>query len=130
MSATHLTRHIGRAATVAMVGSLTVALAACGGSESGGSGSGGPNATAAVVKGLDNPFFQTMESGIKDQASTSGVDVTVQAANSITDTTGQGDKLNGLAGQDFKCFIVNPITGTTLIQGVASLSAKNGMSGT
>ena len=29
--ATHLTRHIGRAATVAVVGSLTVALAACGG---------------------------------------------------------------------------------------------------
>ncbi len=125
MSATHLTRHIGRAATVAMVGSLTVALAACGGSESGGSGTGGPNATAAVVKGLDNPFFQTMESGIKDQASTAGLPVTVQAANSITDTTGQGDKLNGLAGQDFKCFIINPITGTNLIQGVASLSAKN-----
>ena len=123
MSATHLTRHIGRAATVAIsVGSLTVALAACGGSESGDSASGG---VAAVVKGLDNPFFQTMESGIKDQASTAGVPVTVQAANSITDTTGQGDKLNGLAGQDFKCFVVNPITGTNLIQGVASLSAKN-----
>ena len=80
---------------------------------------------AAVVKGLDNPFFQTMESGIKEQASTAGTDVTVQAANSITDTTGQADKLNGLAGQDFSCFIVNPITGTNLIQGIAQLSAKN-----
>jgi ribose transport system substrate-binding protein/D-allose transport system substrate-binding protein len=78
-----------------------------------------------VVKGLDNPFFQTMESGIKEEASTAGTDVTVQAANSITDTTGQADKLNGLAGQDFKCFIVNPISGTNLIQGIAQLSAKN-----
>ncbi|MBX7431735.1 substrate-binding domain-containing protein [Mycobacterium sp. Y57] len=78
-----------------------------------------------MVKGLDNPFFQTMESGIEDQASTSDTSVTVQAANSITDTTGQADKLNGLAGQDFGCFIVNPITGTNLIQGVAQLSAKD-----
>ena len=66
-----------------------------------------------------------MESGIKEEASTAGTDVTVQAANSITDTTGQADKLNGLAGQDFSCFIVNPITGTNLIQGIAQLSAKN-----
>ena len=121
--ANHVTRHIGRTATIAVVGGLTMVLAASGGSNSGGgSGSGG---VAAVVKGLDNPFFQTMESGINDQAKTAEVPVTVQAANSITDTTGQGDKLNGLAGQDFKCFVVNPITGTNLIQGIAALSAKN-----
>jgi ribose transport system substrate-binding protein/D-allose transport system substrate-binding protein len=66
-----------------------------------------------------------MQSGIESQASAGGIQATVQAANSITDTTGQADKLNGLAGQDFKCFIVNPITGTNLIQGVAQLSAKN-----
>ena len=47
--------------------------------------------------------------------------VTVQAANSITDTTGQADKLNGLAGQDYSCFMVNPISGTNLIQGIAQL---------
>ena len=119
-SRNHLTRHIGRTASVVVIGGLTVALAACGGSTSGSSGG-----VAAVVKGLDNPFFQTMESGINEQAKTSGVDVTVKAANSTTDTTGQGDKLSGLAGQDFKCFIVNPITGTNLIQGIAQLSAKN-----
>ena len=106
---------------VAAVGGLALALSACGSSTSG-SGSGH---VAAVVKGLDNPFFQTMESGIKDEASSAGTEVTVQAANSITDTTGQADKLNGLAGQDFSCFIVNPITGTNLIQGIAQLSAKN-----
>jgi ABC-type sugar transport system substrate-binding protein len=106
---------------VAMAGAVAMTLTACGGSptESGGGG------VAAVVKGLDNPFFQSMESGLKDQAKTDGVDVTVQAANSITDTTGQADKLSGLAGQNFSCFVVNPITGTNLIQGVAQLSAKN-----
>lgn len=110
-----------RVVVVTAVGGLALALSACGSSPSG----GGAGNVAAVVKGLDNPFFQTMESGIKEEASTAGTEVTVQAANSITDTTGQADKLNGLAGQDFKCFIVNPITGTNLIQGIAQLSAKN-----
>ncbi|MET9338256.1 substrate-binding domain-containing protein [Nonomuraea sp. NPDC003804] len=80
---------------------------------------------AAVIKGLDNPFFQAMKQGIDDQAGAGGVTVTVQAANSITDTTGQADKLNGLAGQDFSCYVVNPITGTNLIQGLAQISAMN-----
>ena len=117
----HLIRPTRRVVAVAAVGGLALALSACGSSPSG----GGSGNVAAVVKGLDNPFFQTMESGIKEEASTAGTEVTVQAANSITDTTGQADKLNGLAGQDFSCFIVNPITGTNLIQGIAQLSAKN-----
>jgi ABC-type sugar transport system substrate-binding protein len=117
-----LTRPAGRVIIVAVVGAF--ALAGCSGSSSGPSASGS-GSVAAVVKGLDNPFFQNMQSGIESRASDSGTKVTVQAANSITDTTGQADKLNGLAGQDFKCFIVNPITGTNLIQGVAQLSAKN-----
>ncbi|MCZ0726543.1 substrate-binding domain-containing protein [Mycolicibacterium iranicum] len=113
----------GRGAVlVATAGVMALTLGACSGSTS---SSGGSGQFAAVVKGLDNPFFQSMESGINDQASDSGVEVTVQAATSITDTTGQADKLNGLAGQNFSCFIVNPITGTNLVQGIASLSAKN-----
>ena len=110
-------------AGVVMAGAVAMTLTACGGSSTESASGGG--GVAAVVKGLDNPFFQSMESGIKDQATTDGVQVTVQAANSITDTTGQADKLNGLATQNFSCFVVNPITGTNLIQGVAQLSAKN-----
>lgn len=112
-------------------GSLTVALAACGSSdESSGSATSGSAAAAptgqvaAVIKGLDNPFFQAMESGITDQAAESGTDVTIQAATSITDTAGQADKLSGLAGQDYQCFIVNPISGTNLVQGIAQVAAK------
>ena len=82
---------------MAVASGMALALSGCGGSPSG----GGSGQIAAVVKGLDNPFFQSMESGINEQASTSDVKVTVQAANSITDTTGQADKLSGLAGQDF-----------------------------
>ncbi|MFE3449522.1 substrate-binding domain-containing protein [Nonomuraea sp. NPDC059194] len=90
-----------------------------------GSGQAAQPRIAAVIKGLDNPFFQAMKQGIDDQARAGGVTVTVQAANSITDTTGQADKLNGLAGQDYSCYVVNPISGTNLIQGLARLSALN-----
>ena len=48
----------------------------------------------------------------------------MQAANAITDTTGQADKLTGLAGQDYSCFIVNPISGTNLVQGLAQLGRQ------
>lgn len=121
-----------RLAIAVSAGSLTVALAACGTSgettASGSATSASTTATgnvAAVIKGLDNPFFQTMEAGIKEQASTSSAEVTIQAATSITDTSGQSDKLASLAGQDYKCFIVNPISGTNLVQGIAQIAAKN-----
>ena len=38
-------------------------------------------AVAAVLKGLDNPFFQTMQSGVQDAATTNDVKVEVQAAD-------------------------------------------------
>ncbi len=120
-------RHAAYAfATVAVL--LVSACSSSGGTTSGGAstggGSGSPTKVAAVIKGLDNPFFQAMQQGIEGQAKTVGVQVTVQAANSITDTTGQADKLTGLAGQDYSCYIVNPISGTNLIQGLAQLAAK------
>jgi ABC-type sugar transport system substrate-binding protein len=51
--------------------------------------------------------------------------VSVQAATSITDTTGQADKLNALAGQDYSCYLVNPISGTNLVQSLVQVSRKN-----
>lgn len=113
--------------SVALLSSALLALTACGsGDDAGGGGTaaGGKAKVAAVIKGLDNPFFQTMQQGIDDAAKAGGVTTTVQAANSITDTTGQGDKLTGLAGQDYSCFVVNPISGTNLVQGLAQIAAK------
>jgi ABC-type sugar transport system substrate-binding protein len=78
---------------------------------------------AAVIKGLDNPFFQAMEQGIQDTADEAGTDVSIQAAADIGDTTGQADKLSALAGQDFGCFVVNPISGTNLVQALAPIAA-------
>ncbi|MEW1840182.1 substrate-binding domain-containing protein [Nonomuraea angiospora] len=125
------TRGRRTAALSAVLAAGALALAACGSGETTGAtpaaGEAGTAAPkiAAVIKGLDNPFFQTMKQGMDDQAATAKVPVTVQAANAITDTTGQADKLNGLAGQDFSCYVVNPISGTNLVQGLAQLSAQN-----
>jgi ABC-type sugar transport system substrate-binding protein len=127
---THTPRRAAIAAAVSVT-AAALALSACGssgstsaGSEGGGSTSAGNARIAAVIKGLDNPFFQTMEQGIKEQSAAGGASTTVQAAASITDTTGQADKLTGLAGQDYSCYIVNPISGTNLVQGLAQLAAK------
>lgn len=105
----------------------TLALSACGSDSdvSGDSGSDGGDKVAAVIKGLDNPFFQAMEDGINAQAEEDSVSVTVQAAQSITDTTGQSDKLSALAQQDYDCFVVNPISGSNLVNGLARIAAQD-----
>ncbi|MET0842616.1 MAG: substrate-binding domain-containing protein [Mycetocola sp.] len=102
------------------LGVLSLALTSCASGDTGGSSDGeaASSKIAAVIKGLDNPFFQAMEDGIKDASD----DVTVQAAADIGDTTGQADKLTALAGQDFGCYIVNPISGTNLIQALTQVS--------
>ncbi|MDF9715877.1 substrate-binding domain-containing protein [Nocardioides sp. ChNu-153] len=116
--------HLRRLAPLAVAASLCLVASACGSDSSSGSG-GGDGSVAAVIKGLDNPFFQQMEAGIDAGAQDGDLEVDVQAAADITDTTGQLDKLNVVAGQDPGCVIVNPIDGTNLVQGLAALAAKD-----
>jgi len=101
-------------------------LASCGDDPQAGGGSGdsGSASAAAVIKGLDNPFFQQMEQGIDAQAEESDIEVEVQAASSITDTSGQADRLNAMAQQGYDCYVVNPISGTNLVQGLAQIAAE------
>jgi ribose transport system substrate-binding protein len=107
----------------ASVGALSLAgCSTMGGTPAAGgtASAGGAQAkTAAVIKGLDNPFFQSMEEGIKAADGS----ITVQAAQDITDTSGQADRLSSLAGQDYNCFIINPISGNNLLQGLAQVKA-------
>ena len=79
----------------------------------------------AVIKGLDNPFFQAMELGLDDAAVASGVDLTVQAAADTSDTVGQADKLTALGVQDYGCYVVNPISGTNLIQTLTLMASPD-----
>lgn len=111
----------------APVAAFALTLAGCSSSAPSGDQGGdsaGSTRFAAVIKGLDNPFFQAMEDGITTAAEGADVEVSVQAAADIGDTTGQADKLTTLGGQDFGCFIVNPISGTNLVQALAPIAAK------
>lgn len=103
---------------------VAAGLAACAGGDQSGEPATSAPRIAAVIKGLDNPFFQAMRKGIEDVSAASAVSTTVQSAIAITDTTGQADRLSGLAGQDYSCYIVNPISGTNLVQGIAQLAAS------
>ncbi|WP_082523024.1 substrate-binding domain-containing protein [Geodermatophilus sp. Leaf369] len=118
---------VRRTLTAVAAGTATLTLlAACGGGDDTSAADGeGASTVAAVIKGLDNPFFQAMEDGINAAADEQGVDVTVQAAQSITDTTGQADRLTALAQQDFGCYVVNPISGSNLVQGLAQIARQD-----
>jgi ABC-type sugar transport system substrate-binding protein len=102
--------------------SLSMSVAACGGDDGGGGGAAGGDGSKSVgviIKGLDNPFFAAMNDGVKAAATDTGADVQVQAATSLTDTSGQASKLEALIGQDMSCYVVNPISQTNLVQPLA-----------
>ncbi|MBA2317319.1 MAG: substrate-binding domain-containing protein [Euzebyales bacterium] len=118
---------------LSMLAVLLLLLIACGDSGGGvedaaadGDAAAGGDAVdiAAVIKGLDNPFFGAMNDGIEAQADERGVPVTVQAAQDLDDTAGQADRLETLAGQDFDCYIVNPISQTNLVQPLVQLAEE------
>ncbi|MEN9679331.1 MAG: hypothetical protein RLZ57_460 [Actinomycetota bacterium] len=79
---------------------------------------------AAVVKGLDNPYFIGVKNGIVDTAKKLGVKADVQAAPGLNDETGQANKLDALAGQDFDCYIVIPISSNNLSQAIGKITKK------
>ena len=79
---------------------------------------------AAVVKGLDNPYFIGVKNGIVDTAKQLGVTADVQAAPGLNDETGQANKLDALAGQNFDCYIVIPISSNNLSQAIGKITKK------
>ena len=79
---------------------------------------------AAVVKGLDNPYFISVKAGIVDTAKKLGVTANVQAAPGLNDEIGQANKLDALAGQNYDCYIVIPISSNNLSQGLGKVTKK------
>jgi len=79
---------------------------------------------AAVVKGLDNPFFIGIKEGIEETALKYGVFANVQAAPGLNDDIGQANKLDSLAGQNYDCYIVIPISSNNLSQAIGKITKK------
>jgi ABC-type sugar transport system substrate-binding protein len=80
---------------------------------------------AAVIKGLDNPFFVSMRDGVVATARREDARLRVAAAPSgLQDTAGQASELESLAGDHPRCYVVNPINQTNLV-GALSRVATN-----
>jgi len=117
------TRKPYRAIALVVGASLSLTVAACGGDsdESGGAAAGGSKTIGVMIKGLDNPFFAAMNDGVEAAAADTGAEVQIQAAASLTDTSGQASKLEALIGQEMSCYVVNPISQTNLVQPLARI---------
>ena len=107
----------------ALFGILLVALVSgCGGDEESSPEDTRNIRLAAVIKGLDNPFFRTMRDGLVATARRDDARLRVAAAPSgLQDTTGQATDLENLATDRPSCLVVNPITPTNLVSALARL---------
>ena len=78
---------------------------------------------AAVIKGLDNPFFVTMRDGLVATARRDNARLQVAAApTGLQDTAGQASELQSLAADDPRCYVVNPINQTNLVAALARVA--------
>jgi ribose transport system substrate-binding protein len=75
-----------------------------------------------VIKDEANPFFGTIAQGMQDAAAEYGVNLTVEYAPSLNDEVGQANKVDTLAGQDYDCFVVIPISSNNLNQSLGRVS--------
>jgi ABC-type sugar transport system substrate-binding protein len=108
---------IARAALPALlVGLIAASAVGCGHDVARRNGS-----VAAVIKGVENPFFGAMRDGLVETARRHGVPLRVVAATGLQDTAGQASKLESLIADDAACYVVNPINGTNLIQALAHI---------
>jgi ABC-type sugar transport system substrate-binding protein len=78
---------------------------------------------AAVIKGLDNPYFVTMRDGLVAAARHDGARLQVAAApTGLQDTAGQASALESLAARHPGCYVVNPINQTNLVGALARVA--------
>lgn len=92
------------------------------GSSAAGGGSAAGKKVAFVIKPLDNTYFGAMAEGAQKAADEAGVELTVVAAENVTDDSGQASKLNALVTAGYGCYVVNPTSQTNLITGLVPVS--------
>lgn len=116
-----------RSVTVAaLAATAALTLAGCT-AEAGNGGSGGDtevdSSIAVVLKTTSNQFWATMKDGVEAAGDSASVDVTVQSGTAEDSIEEQTKLLQTMAGEDYSCFAVAPITGTNLNQVLAGISA-------
>jgi ABC-type sugar transport system substrate-binding protein len=79
---------------------------------------------AAVIKGLENPFFETMRAGLVATARRHDAQLRLEAAAGLEDTAGQASTLQSLADAKADCYVVNPINSSNLIEPLSDIPEK------
>jgi ABC-type sugar transport system substrate-binding protein len=102
-----------------LAGVLAALAAGCGGGDT---MSKDPD-VAAVIKGLDNPFFAAMSEGLIATARRHDAPLHLAAAASLQDTAGQAAKLESLEADSAGCYVVNPINQSNLIEALSHIPA-------
>ena len=117
-----MTRGAGRRLAL-LVGLLAVVLLGCGGGHKRSDASLRGVRLAAVIKGLDNPFFVTMRDGLVGTARRVNARLRVAAApTGLQDTAGQASALESLADDHPDCYVANPINETNLVGALARVA--------
>jgi ABC-type sugar transport system substrate-binding protein len=101
---------------------LAVSVAGCGGDDKAPSAPRSSN-IAAVIKGLDNPFFGTMRDGLLATARRYHAQLHVEAAAGQSDAAGQASRLESQVPRRNTCYVVNPINQANLIQPLSRVAA-------
>jgi ABC-type sugar transport system substrate-binding protein len=116
-----MTRRAGRLALLA--GLLAAVVLGCGGEHQRSDIDLRGVRLAAAIKGLDNPFFVTLRDGLIATARRENARLQVAAAaTGLQDTAGQAARLESLAGDDPRCYVVNPINQTNLVGALARVA--------
>jgi ABC-type sugar transport system substrate-binding protein len=107
---------------VGLAGLLAALVPGCGGGEKKAQPAGRDVRLAAVIKGLDNPFFVTMRDGLVATAREQHAPLRLTAApTGRQDTAGQASALESLASGHPACYVVNPINPANLIRTLANI---------
>lgn len=96
-----------------LAGLLAPIAAGCGGGDK---ASSADLSFAAVIKGLDNPFFVTMRQGLEQRARDRRIALSIRTAGDLYDTAGQASRLEAAVSEGADCYIVNPITRANLVE--------------
>ncbi|MDX1873011.1 substrate-binding domain-containing protein [Mycolicibacterium sp. 120266] len=114
-----------RRATLAAVlcGALAITTVGCNRTPSESNSSSGAR-IAIVTRDFTNPYWAALRDGAIAEGKKQGVEVTVQAGSSETDSAGENTKISTMAAQDFNCFGVVPVNATNVITPLVPVAKK------
>lgn len=115
-------------AVTAIGATVLASTTACGrgGSASTSSGANGANSAkiAIVMRDFTNPYWAALRDGAMAEGKAQGVQVTVKAGSSETDSQGENSQISALAAQDYNCFGVVPVNATNVITPLVPVARK------